>query len=121
MDETVTFIREGRREIERARKRLAEIELFLRESPPFDYVLETDYLAKSRGTYARPNQESLDHVRDLVGDISLNLVTALNRIYFGILSPTGAGQTATRDPVSIRKGRWRYPGSIEDQESPIWW
>jgi hypothetical protein len=94
--------------LKRASKRIDELNAFLREERPFTYVVQTDTITGQRATLAKKNETIADEAAAIAGDAAHNLRSALDHVYWSIVSPfatTPKERRAVQFPFSERADR----------------
>lgn len=82
--------------LNRASKRIEELNTFLREQRPFAYVVQTDVITGERATFAKKNEAIADEAAAIAGDAVHNIRTALDHAYWDIVRPFAQGSRQER-------------------------
>lgn len=73
--------------IDRATEHINEINKILRENPPFSYVVQTNIQARECAALVKRNKPLIERIACISGDAIHNLRTALDHVYWSIVSP----------------------------------
>lgn len=91
-----------------AAKRIDELYVLIRETPPFTYVVETNTQTRQRATFAKRNEAVADDISVKLGGIFHELRSAIDHAYWEIVSPfatTPKEERAIQFPFSVTAHR----------------
>jgi hypothetical protein len=93
--------------IDRAAKHIEELNAFLRKSTSFRFVVTTDTKTGERFFFVKENEPTTRHVALICGDVVHNLRSALDHIFWEIVSPhctTNQEQRRVQFPITAKAG-----------------
>jgi hypothetical protein len=82
--------------IDRAKKHARDLHELFRKNRPFSYILETNIKTGQRSTGAKRNEAVVEAASLIIGDIVHNLRSAIDHIYWEIVSPFANGPSELR-------------------------
>jgi hypothetical protein len=73
--------------VERATKHVGELNELLGKKRPFTFVVKTDTQTGQRSAFTKKNKPAVDEIAIICGDVIHNLRSALDHVYWEIVSP----------------------------------